>query len=179
MKTIRTIALALAVIIGGSITTNAQQKIGYVDGEALVYLLPEIKDVQAKLDKYTKDTLDGQLNRFVADYKEKDSVYKNPSTVASVKQVLEKDLAQLGETINNWQQIANQAYQSKQNQLLNPLFAKVRTAIQAVAKEKAYAYILSPEAIIVSPPGDDITKAVADKLGVKIPEPGATPAATK
>lgn len=177
MKQIKLIIAAFALLFIGSLSANAQ-KIGYVDGEALVSLLPEIKGVQEKIQKYQIDTIDKEGSKLLRDYQEKDSVLKK-TTVASVKEVLQKDLAELANTLNNWQSIANQAIQGKQAQLLAPLYEKVRKAIQDVAKEKGYTYVLSPDVMIVSPPSDDLTPAVAAKLGVKLPAPGATPAAAR
>lgn len=176
MKSIRIIIAALAVVLISSANANAQ-KIGYVDGEVLVTLLPEFKTAQEKIQKYNADTIGVEYTKLVKEYQEKDSVLKK-TTVASVKQVLEKDLGELSATLQNWSQIAGQASQAKQGQLLQPLYEKVRKAIQDVAKEKSYTYVLSPDVLIVSPPSDDLTSAVAAKLGVKLPAPGAaaTPA---
>lgn len=177
MKQIKLIIAAFALLFIGSLSANAQ-KIGYVDGEALVSLLPETKIVQEKINKYTQDTIAVEYNKMLKEYQEKDSVLKK-TTVPSVRQVLEKDLGELANTLQNWNQIGGQAVQAKQAQLLAPLYEKVRKAIQDVAKEKGYTYVLSPDVMIVSPPSDDLTPAVAAKLGVKLPAPGATPAAAR
>ena len=171
MKQIKLIIAAFAVVLATGFSADAQ-KIGYVDGEILVSLLPEFKIAQEKIQKYNVDTIGGEYTKLVKEYQEKDSVLKK-TTTASVKQVLEKDLGELSGTLQNWQQIAGQASQAKQAQLLQPLYEKVRNAINAVAKEKAYTYVLSPDVLIVSPPGDDLTPAVATKLGVTLPKPGA------
>ena len=58
---------------------------------------------------------------------------------------MEKILHSLTQTLQNWQQIADQAVQNKQNQLLAPVMKKIQEAIQAVAKEKGYTYVVSRE----------------------------------
>lgn len=174
MKTVKMIIAAIALVVAGY-NANAQ-KIGYVDGEALVSLLPEAKTAMEKVNKYTQDTVGVEYNKLLKEYQEKDSVLKK-TTVPSVRQVLEKDLGEITATLQNWQQIAGQAVQAKQAQLLEPLYTKVRNAINAVAKEKGYTYVLAPDVLIVRPDGDDITPAVATKLGVKLPAPGAAGAA--
>ena len=86
-------------------------------------------------------------------------------------------------SLQNWQSLAGQAYQAKQDQLLAPIYNKVGTALRAVAKEKGYAYVLNKDVFLVAPDGDDLLPAVAAKLGVKIPtgmnqqplRPGAKP----
>lgn len=174
MKQVKLIIAAFVVVLATGLTANAQ-KIGYVDGEALVTLLPEFKTVQEKIQKYNADTIGGEYTKLMKEYQEKDSILKK-TTVASVKQVLEKDLNELAGTLQSWPQIAQQASQNRQAVLLDPLYTKVRNAINAVAKEKGYAYVLAPDVLIVRPDGDDITPATAAKLGVKLPAPGAAPA---
>ena len=88
-----------------------------------------------------------------------------------------KDQQTIAATLSQWQQTATQLNNMKSAQLLQPLYEKVRKAIQDVAKEKGVAYVLAPDVLIVSPPGDDLTPAVATKLGIKLPTPatGARP----
>ena len=93
-------------------------------------------------------------------------------TTKTPKQVLNQlrtDVNVLAYQIQNWQTLAGQAYENKQQQLLAPLYNKAITAVRAVAKEKGYAYVLSKDAFLVAPDGDDMLPAVAAKLGVKIP----------
>jgi len=59
--------------------------------------------------------------------------------------------------------------ENKQAQLLQPVYAKVMTAINAVAKEKGYSYVFATGALIVKPASDDLLPLVAAKLGVKVP----------
>ncbi len=178
MKQVKFLAVALILVIAGSFSANAQ-KLGTVDFEGLVSLLPEAKNVQEKLNKFQSDTLNVEFAKLVNDLKEKDSIYRDAKTAASVKKVLEKDLGELNNTYANWQGIANQAVQMRQGVLMQPLIEKVRTAINAVAKEKGYTYVLAPDAFYVMPTTDDLTKAVANKLGLKLPATNAAPAAGK
>lgn len=178
MKQVKLLAIAVVVIIAGTFSANAQ-KLGTVDFEGLVSLLPEAKGVQEKLNKFQSDTLNVEFAKLVNDLKEKDSIYRDAKTAASVKKVLEKDLGELNNTYTNWQSIANQAIQMRQGALMQPLIEKVRTAINSVAKEKGYTYILSPDSFYVMPSTDDLTQAVANKLGLKLPTPNTAPAAGK
>ncbi len=53
---------------------------------------------------------------------------------------------------------------------------KLQDAIEAVAKEHGYTYIMPKEALIVMPPADDIGPLVIKKLGLKQPSTTTTPA---
>ena len=181
MKQVKFLAIAVVLVIAGSFSASAQ-KIGTVNAEGLIGLLPEAKAVQEKLSKFQADTLNVEFKKLIDEYQEKDSLAKDPKQSPSVKKMLEEKVAELSQTINNWQNIAGSAMQQRQEVLLGPLYKKVGDAVNAVAKEKGYTYVLQPEAFYVIPPTDDLTKAVADKLGVKIPADsaaagGAAPAA--
>jgi len=179
MKRFKILALLMGAVVAGSFSANAQ-KIGTVDVQGLVSALPEVQQVQADLEKYQKDSVGARFEQLSKEYAEKDSTYKNPKTVKSVKDLLEKDLADLSMTLNNWQQIGTQAIQSKQQQLLAPLYKKVMDAVNVVAKEKGYTYLFHPDACLIDPPeADDLTLVVAKKLGLNIPNANAPAAPAK
>jgi outer membrane protein len=87
----------------------------------------------------------------------------------SVKDQYRSDLQTLAYQVQNWQSIAQQIMQNKQQQLFQPLYKKISDAINAVAKEKGYGYVFTSDALIVAPPADDILPLVATKLGIKLP----------
>src|SRR4029078_7410237 len=92
-------------------------------------------------------------------------------TSKTPKQILNQlrtDVNVLAYQIQNWQSLAGQAYQAKQEQLLAPLYNKAITAVRTVAKEKGYAYVMSKDAFLVAPDGDDMLPAVDAKLGVNV-----------
>ena len=93
---------------------------------------------------------------------------------ASVKSQIRQELENLAYQVQNWQTISQNVMQQKQAQMYQPIYKKVSDAINAVAKEKGYGYVLTSEALIVAPPADDLLPAVAAKLGIKL-----RPAATK
>lgn len=177
MKQVKFLAITFGLIVASVFSAHAQ-KIGYVDAEGLIFSLPEIQKVQQDLQQYQNDSIGARFEALSAEYKEKDSIYRDAKTAASVKNLLQKDLAELTYQLQNWQQIGGQMNQAKQAQLMQPLNKKVMDAINAVAKEKGYTYVFNPDALMVAPPGDDITLAVAQKLGIKIPQANAPASGT-
>ena len=82
--------------------------------------------------------------------------------------------------IQNWQSISQQYYQAKQNQYLEPVYRKVMSALQALAKEKGYTHVYDKSVFIIAPTGDDLLPALAQRLNVKVPAQvpiGVNPAA--
>ena len=71
--------------------------------------------------------------------------------------------------------------EAKLQELLAPVNDKAQKAIEAVAKEKGYSYIMdtSVGGIIYALPGDNIIDAVKVKLNIKEVQEATTPAAPK
>ena len=110
----------------------------------------------------------------LSEFQRKDSMVNGADSLknypnASVRGQVREEVAQLANTLQNWQQIAGQAYENKKNALLEPVLRKVYTAINVVAKENNYAYVLSKENLIVAPQGDDMLILVSRKLNIKLP----------
>lgn len=120
---------------------------------------------------YQTDSIGREYTSLVQTYQYKDSVFRDSAhpLPPAVKDQYQKDLFQLTQTLQGWQEIAQQAYQNKQNQLLAPVMRKINEAINAVAKEKGYTHVLSREALLVAPDADNLLQAVAKKLNVTVP----------
>ena len=105
------------------------------------------------------------------EYQTKGADYeKNRTTMTdAVRQVKEGELSDIQNRMQKFSTDAQQKMEAKQAELVKPLFDKVKTAVETVAKEKGYAYVLdaTSQILVVSPAGDDITPAVKLKLGIK------------
>jgi len=171
MKKILTVVLVAAGLLAAG-SSDAQMKVGYIRIDDMVQLMPETAKIDSLLERYQADSINPQYAQIVTLYQYKDSVYKDSLHPAppAVKKQIEQELPTLIYQIQNWQQIVNQALQSKQDELLAPIYRKVYDAIKLVAKEKGYTHVMSKEALLVAPDGDDMLAAVAAKLKVTIPK---------
>ena len=180
MKRIKLFALALGAVVVSATAVSAQ-KIGYVNIDGLVANLPEAAAVQQKVETWARDSVGGKYTELSNELREKDSIYRDPKTAASVKKMLEKELGEIQGTLGQWQQIAVQAIQNKQTEMFQPLVKKVTDAVNAYAKEKGYTFVLHQEALFTAPDADNISIPVAQKLGIKVnqnPPAGGAPATT-
>ncbi|MGZ8524776.1 MAG: OmpH family outer membrane protein [Chitinophagaceae bacterium] len=170
MKKMKMLAVAFVLLIAVS-GVNAQTKIGYIDAETILYLMPEAARIDSIVRLYQQDTVGKEYNSLMATYTYKDSIFRDSVHPAppAVKEQIGKELGQLVQTLQNWQQIAQEAVQNKQSQLLAPVMKRIQDAIQAVAKEKGYTHVLSRESIIIAPDTDNMLQAVARKLNVTVP----------
>jgi outer membrane protein len=104
------------------------------------------------------------------EYMEKDSLLQSKDTLKYTKAQLElkkREISDMVIKLQGWNQQAQQLYQQKQQELIQPIQKKAVEAVQAVAKENGYAYVLTKEALLSSPPADDLLPLVKKKLGIK------------
>jgi outer membrane protein len=173
MKKFLTILFISAGIFGFS-NVNAQ-KIGYISADEIIQLMPEAATVQKDLDQYQQSLYQNAQDKKAAFDDAVQKFYKDSASMsASLKEVKRTELQkQVQELSGEDQKIQNQ-FEQKRQELSLPIQKKLQGAIEDVAKENGYTYILPREALIVMPPSSDIGPLVRKKLGLK--EPAATPA---
>jgi outer membrane protein len=173
MKKILTIA---AVVIGLVMTGNSSKaqgaaaggKIGVISLQELIPIMPEYKKADTALNDY-QNALGQNFEDMKREYYEKDSAVTSKDTAKLTKAQLEikrREVSELLGKLQGWQQQAQQLYQQKQQDLIAPIQKKAVDAVQTVARENGYAYVLSKEALLVSPPADDLLPLVKKKLGI-------------
>ncbi|MGL4631598.1 MAG: OmpH family outer membrane protein [Leadbetterella sp.] len=178
---------ALTVVF--SLGLNAQNfKLGYTNVEFVLQNLPDSKDVQTKLstekaqyDKLYQDKL-AEAQKLYKEYTE------NQTMSPVIKADKEKTLNNKQQELQEFQQNAEAALAKKQQELIEPIMTKIQSAIDAVAKENGYTYVLNSDAgygttpvLLVAPESDNITDLVFKKMGVTPPanKKEEAPAATK
>ncbi len=145
------------------------QKIGYVNSEDILLILPDYKRAQKQLEQYGKN-LENQLQSLMDEYKKKLEAYQKE--VATMPETVRKDkeleILQLEDRIQKFQLQAQQDVLVKKQELLEPILKKINQAIQQVAKEKGYSYILdiSVGTVLYAAPQYDVTDLVKRKLGI-------------
>jgi outer membrane protein len=141
--------LVLLFLFAGSTlysqTVEGPQKIGHADWEYIFAQLPEYKQVEIELKTYEQQ-LQTQLQSKARELEAKYKAFQElPATTPEpVRRDKASELTYLRETMQRFEQDAQTSMQKKQSELVNPILAKIGTAIEAVAKENGYAYIVSP-----------------------------------
>mgnify|MGYP000878515050 CR=1 FL=1 len=158
--------IALVAIVG---TAQAQKasKIGHINIDEIVALSPGVDNVQKEMEKFVKD-LETQLGTMENEYKTKLTDYqKNASTMSAIiKETKEKELNDLMQRMQAFQQGAQKQIQEQNAKLLQPIYDKAAKAVGEVAKENGYTHIVSSGALLYSEDGSDITPLVKKKLGI-------------
>ncbi|MEL6254605.1 MAG: OmpH family outer membrane protein [Bacteroidota bacterium] len=154
------------------------QKIGYMDLEAAIALMPETANANKALQTYNQkltqnlQNKDNYLRTLVAEYQELAQV--EGTTEADLKPKADK-ITQMQQELQAAQAKSQQDFQAKQAEMMGPILGKLETAMKEYAEANGYTYILNTSSngtsiILHGTESDNITKAVLTKLGVKIPE---------
>lgn len=131
--------------------------------------MPETKEMQSNLDAFGKE-LQEQLEQIQVEFNnryaefEKNQASMNPT----VKQMKQAELNGLQQRYAEFQQIAQQDFQKKQQELAVPIQEKLDAAISKVAKAAGYAAVFDAMVFVYSDSAQvvDINAAVKKELGI-------------
>jgi len=181
----KAIGLTLAVVLTMSASPLLAQKFGRVNSQDIMMVMPETKEMQTNLEAFGKDIQDN-METIQVEFNQKFQEYnKNVNTYSdSVRQLKEKELQELNGRMRDFEQIAQQDYQKRQQELLVPIIEKAKAAIDKVAAAGGYLVVFdvvgNSLAYIDEANVTDITPEVKKELGISetaTPAPAETPAA--
>lgn len=170
----------LAALVVAGMSSAQAQKSGYISVEQVVSLMPEVARIDTALQKFRADSVNAEFASLIQEYNYKDSIVNKTDTTKIPPAVIRQhrqDLQQIAYQVQNWQQISQNVLQSKQQELLAPVYQKVMKAINDVAKENGYSFVYNQEVLLVAPPSDNLLPLVARKLNIKLPTGANQPTA--
>jgi outer membrane protein len=180
MRTVtKTIALLVLSVLMS--TATFAQKTGFVEVDSLVKWMSESKKAEAILTEYGKGlekeiiSMQQELQKKMADRE----AAKNAPQIVLNK--FDGEISDLSQRIEMFRQQASQDYQQKTMEVSKPIYEKAKKAIEAVAKENGYKYVMDTSSgmVLYSEATDDLMPLVKKKLAT-MPEavlPGAPAAA--
>lgn len=167
MKNFLKLTLVLALTL--SSTTVFAQKLARVNTQELFAQMPETKEMQANLESFSKE-LQEQLEQIQVEFNnryaefEKTQATMNPT----VKQMKQAELNGLQQRYGEFQQIAQQDFAKKQQELATPIQEKLDAAISKVAKAGGYTAVFDAMSFVYYDAAQvvDINAAVKKELGI-------------
>jgi outer membrane protein len=169
-----------AVMALGIMSASAQTKIGYINTDELMSVMPESAKIQTDLAEY-QASLEQQGITLQKDADAKrdqyfiDSVKLSPS----MKEIRRNELIKLYTRVQNYSQEAQEEAQKYAQSKIAPVQKRALDAVKALAKERGYTYVIdnASNILLVMPPGDDLLPMVKAKLGIKDTPAAPAPAA--
>ena len=167
-KLVTVVAVVMGLVAGGN-SVKAQGKIGTISLAELIPNMPEYKKADTAMNDYN-NALQQQYQDMVSEYQTQAALLASKDTAKYTAAQLElkrKSVGDLLQKLQGWQQQAQQQQSQKNQELLAPIQKKALDAINAVAKENGYSWVIAKDQLLVSPPADDILPLVKKKLGLK------------
>ena len=145
------------------------QKIGHINSQELLAAMPEIKDMQAKLD-----TLAGQYEVQFANMQEEfnkkvAAFQKDQATMtAGVRDFRQQEIAEMEQRIYIFRETAQKDIQTKQQEYLLPIQQRMLAAIQKVGAEQGCTYVMDAMTMLyIAPDALDLMALVKKELGIQ------------
>ena len=151
-------------------TSLFAQKIGRISSQEVVVNMAEYKEAQTQLEALAKDlqaqmeTIQVEMNTKIQEYQ------KGAETMTdAVRQLKEKELNDLNTRLQEFNQVAQQELQKKEQELMEPIIKKANEAITEVSKAGGYTVIFETGSMIYFDEAQvkDITPEVKAKLGAQ------------
>tara|TARA_R110001583_G_scaffold53483_2_gene164952 strand:+ start:5342 stop:5842 length:501 start_codon:yes stop_codon:yes gene_type:complete len=166
MKQFRTLLL-IAIVALGFNSIQAQTKVGHISTDLLLSLMPETKTLNTDLEKLSKtyeNELKAENDKLTAKLKKYEA--EVGSQTDEVNQQRQVEVQQDQQNLYQASQIAQEDIRKKRDEKLKPILEKARKAIEDVANEQGFTYILDASSVIVAN-GTDLLPAVKTKLGIQ------------
>ena len=165
------VLLAIALTLGFAGTKVAQQKVGHINVDELISVMPEYLSAQAEIEKYAGQ-LESDATAMQEEYMTKlQNAQANMDTWTELRlQKENEELQTMGQRIQQFNQSAQQELQRKQMDLMLPISEKAQAAVEKVASANGFTYILDASAskavVIYLDGGEDILPLVKAELGI-------------
>ena len=161
--------LAIAAMALLTLTASAQ-KLGRVNFTELYQLAPEADAAREQITAMQNEA-EETFNTMVEEYNTKANQYQQKSATwtAAIKEAKEKELVDIQNRVQQFQQSFSQELQQKQAELMNPIMEKAQKAVQDLAKAQGIIAVFDSgsalyfdESAVV-----DLTPAARKAMGIK------------
>lgn len=172
----RRFVLSLAaslVLLGSASDLYAQQRIGYVDSQRLLEALPEYQSVQKQLDRLAADwreeleEREREVESMFREYQSRELLYTEQERRQRREEIVEAE-RELEELRRQYFGPEGELF-ARQEELVRPLQERILEAVEVVAEEEDYDYVLDQtgSALFMYATDDhDLTERVLDELDV-------------
>ncbi|NDV83928.1 OmpH family outer membrane protein [Bacteroides sp. 51] len=170
---LKKIALVIMLIIPMGVFAQTV-KFGHVYSQEIIVLMPEytkaVSDIQALENKY-KDEMQRTNEELTKKYQEFQQAVQEGSLPANIQERRQKEIQDMAERSEQFQQDAYQELQRTSQELMAPISKKVEDAIKAVGQEESMVYVFDLSRTYIPFVNDklsvDITTKVKTRVGIK------------
>ena len=147
---------------------NAQVKIAHIEVQKLISEMPEVIAAQKELKKL-EETYTADMESTYKELQTKAQTYAADASNQTeiINQKRQKELEDMQRGIQEFQQTVSQDLQKKSVDMMQPLIEKARAAIDKIAVQMGFDYVLDSSAggSVIIAKGKDIMSDVKVELG--------------
>ncbi len=147
------------------------QKFAHVNFSELVQLMPEADQARATMDASSKEaseTYQAMYDEFTTKYQQYQQ--KAASWTQAIRETKEKELTDIQQRIQEFNQTVQAELQQQQQQLMAPIYQKAQEAVEKLAKEGGYIYVIDQTSALYIDPAQSIDLTAAARKALNIPE---------
>jgi outer membrane protein len=165
MKNFKTLLIAAILFLGVNEVAMAQSKIAHVDINEIMTKMPAMLEAQKQLQKIGEN-YQSEYKVMGDEYQAKIKKYAAEAETATpkVNEERQKEVQDLERRIQEFGQSAQKDLATKEADLLKPIQAKLKAAIQKVGKAKGFQYVYDSAALLLAD-GTNLTADVRKELG--------------
>ncbi|MBP5205154.1 MAG: OmpH family outer membrane protein [Bacteroidales bacterium] len=164
------VIVASLVLLGGSAMAQKNVKLGHINSNDLMQIMPGRDSAQTVLQAEVQDlettlkSMQSEMEKRYNDYMENQSGWTE-----LIRNTKQREIQDMGARIQEFQENAQKQLQQREEELLKPIIDRAKKAISEVAAEGGYTYILDSgtSVVLYSQDSDDIMPQVKKKLGLK------------
>lgn len=169
-RMMKNLVVAFALALTGMPSAFAQNnKLGHIDRQKLMLMLPERKDAETKMQAFAK-TLDDRLKAMGAEYEAMvtKAQAEADGMTQTAKEIAVREIGELEQRIQAAQQKAQEDLAKQEEELLKPMVDRTNAAISTVAAANNFAYIfdVSTGMVLYYDKGEDILPLVKAELAI-------------
>ena len=134
--------LLIAVLGLASVAGFAQQKFAHVNSQELITLMPEA-DKAREVMEISSNEAQETYQSMIEEYQSKYSQYqqKGSTMSQSIREAKEKELTEISQRIQEFEQSIQMELQQQQQQLMAPIYEKANKTVTELAKKAGYVYV--------------------------------------
>ena len=161
-KMILMLALALPILASA-------QKIGHVNSQEIMAIMPETKQMGEKLDSL-QSSYETQLANMQEEFNKKLTEFQQQQATmtAGVREFRQQEIAEMEQRIYIFRETAQKDIQTKQQEFLMPIQKRMLDAIQKVGAAEGCTYVFDSMAMLyISPDALNLMPLVKKELGIQ------------
>ncbi len=165
----------MLVLFAFTLSSNAQNKaskIGTIDSQELINMMPEYDSIQTVYEREYREMEQAGQQMYADLQRLQDYYVKNVDSLTPfMKSMKKQEIEDLSARIQTFEQNAQQQLQQTIQRLQQPIIDKIKKAIEDVAKENGYTHVIdiASGSLLYYDPSSSMMELVKKKLGITAP----------